>query len=233
VREPDPREYTHERLGEKFAEALSVYDTARRIEVLVDTLLGEERLRGKKALDVGTGLGFFAARMKELGAVVTAVDIGPQLLARVRDTVGCECYCVDVLSLTDFFGPDRFDVVVSSECIEHTPDPNAALCQMAAVLKPGGYLAVSTPNKLWWPVVRAATLLKLRPFDGYENFSTFASIRNTLGKVNVQVLQEVGIHLLPFQLPLHRWSRWCDRHLQFLRGLMINLCVLGQKRTTR
>jgi 2-polyprenyl-6-hydroxyphenyl methylase/3-demethylubiquinone-9 3-methyltransferase len=108
---------------------------------------------------------------------------------------------VGLLSLTDFFGLDRLDVVVSSACIEHTPDPNAALCQMAAVLKPGGYLTVSTPNKLWWPVVRAATLLKLRPFDGYENFSTFASIRSTLGKVNVQVLQEVGFTFSPFNCP--------------------------------
>jgi len=28
---------------------------------------------------------------------------------------------------------------------------------MIAVLKPGGYLSLSTPNLLWYPVVRAAT----------------------------------------------------------------------------
>ncbi|MGB9619394.1 MAG: class I SAM-dependent methyltransferase, partial [Armatimonadota bacterium] len=228
---PDEREYAHERLGERFLEALSDYDTQRRVEILVDSFLGEEKLRGKSALDVGTGLGFFAARLQQLGAVVTAVDIGPNLVTRVRETVGCECFCVDALSLTDFFGTERFDVVVSSECIEHTPDPNAALSQMAAVLKPGGYLAVSTPNKLWWPAVRGASVFKLRPFNGYENFSSFASLRATLRAADIDILEEMGLHLLPFQLPMHRLSRWCDQHLQFLRFLMINLCVLGRKRT--
>ena len=97
------------------------------------------------------------------------------------------------------------------------------------MLKPGGLLAVSTPNVLWWPVVRAATLLRLRPFDGHERFSTFRGMRRVLAASGVQVEQEVGVHLWPFQLPLHRLSRWTDGHAQPLRGLMINLCVLGRK----
>ena len=44
------------------------------------------------------------------------------------------------------FAPNQFDVVVSSECIEHTPDPAEAVRQMVLVLKPGGLLAISTPN---------------------------------------------------------------------------------------
>lgn len=230
MRSPTGKEYSHERLGERFREAVSDYDTGRRLEILIDRFLPAERIRGRRVLEVGTGLGFFSERLHSRGAVVTATDLGPRLVEQVRRTVGCEALCVDALALEHHFGRACFDVVLSSECIEHTPDPQEAIRQMAAVLKPGGYLSLSTPNLVWQPVVRAASRWKLRPFDGLENFSTFGTIRRTLQQQNVEVLEEYGLHLFPFQLPLHSLSRWCDRRLQSFRCLMINLCVLGRKR---
>ena len=230
MRAPTEKEYCHDRLGDRFREAISDYDTSRRLEVLVDHFLPVDRLRESKVLEVGAGLGFFSRLLQERGAIVTASDIGRDLLRGVRETVGCECVVADALSLVEVFGADRFDIVLSSECIEHTPDPLEAIRQMAGVLRPGGYLALSTPNRLWWPVVRAASILKLRPYDGLENFSSFRSIGATLDASGVAVLEEYGLHLFPFQLPFHGLSRWCDGHGQFLRGAMINLCVLGRKR---
>ena len=135
----------------------------------------------------------------------------------------------DALALTSTFAPGSFDILVSSECIEHTPEPYLALRQMCRVLRPGGLLALSTPNLLWSPVVRGATALRLRPFDGHENFSTFAGLREVLEDEGLEVRREVGLHLFPFQLRLHALSRLCDRHLQALRPLMINLCVLARR----
>ena len=221
------KELVHERLGARFAEHLSEYDTSRRVAVLVDKFLGD--LRGQKVLDVGCGLGFFSRALHERGGTVTATDIGQKLLDHVRRTVGCECVRVDALNLVEHFGPAVFDVVLSSECIEHTPSPARALQEMTRVLKPGGLLAVSTPNQVWYPLVRFATLMKMRPFDGLENFSTFGSIRRILGAEGVHVLREEGLHLIPFQFKLYRLSSWCDDHLQQLRSLMINLCVLAKK----
>ena len=63
------QEYVHERLGEEFLRALSMYDTKRRVEVLIDEFLSDESLRGKSALDVGTGFGFFAQRLQQLGGI--------------------------------------------------------------------------------------------------------------------------------------------------------------------
>src|SRR5262245_54718096 len=109
------KEYIHELLGERFASALSPYDTRRRVEVLVDEFLSDVSLPGRSVLDVGTGFGFFAERLKQRGADVTAVDIGENLLKHVEQRVGCECVRADALSLVDYFGANRFDVVVSSE----------------------------------------------------------------------------------------------------------------------
>src|SRR5689334_16284797 len=167
-------EYCHDRLGETFEQALSEYDTRRRIEVLVDTFLTDEMVRGKETLEVGCGLGYFSQRLHDRGAKLIACDIGPGLVQRTRERVGCLALEADALDLERHFGAHRFDLVLSSECIEHTPSPRRALEQMAAVLKPGGFLALSTPNILWSPIVKLATALRLRPFDGHERFSSWA-----------------------------------------------------------
>lgn len=223
-------ELVHERLAETFADHLSDYDTTRRVETLIDAFLGPERLAGRTALDVGCGLGFFSKRLVEHGAEVTACDLGPELVRRTASFAGCEALVADALDLEAAFGRDSFDVVVSSECIEHTPDPAAAVRSMIAVLRPGGLIALSTPNRVWYPVVRAATLLRLRPFDGYENFSSWRGLRGTFADAGVEVLEERGLHLFPFQFGLDGLSRAADRHLQGLRGAMINICLLGRKR---
>jgi len=228
-RTPTREELCHDRLGDEFARALSGYDTSRRVEVLVDELLDEGMVRDRDALDVGCGLGFFSERLHARGARVTACDIGPGLVAATARRVGCPAVVADALALSAQLGRDRFDLVVSSECIEHTPDPPRAVREMVAVLKPGGYLSLSTPNLLWYPAVRAATVLRLRPFDGFEHFSTWRGLRRTIEGAGARVLREQGLHLFPFQLGLHALSRFLDQRAQPLRGLMINMCFLAQK----
>jgi 2-polyprenyl-3-methyl-5-hydroxy-6-metoxy-1,4-benzoquinol methylase len=228
-REVTPQELCHDRLGDRFADALSEYDTRRRVEILVDEFLTDEMIVGKSVLDVGCGLGFFSERLVRRGANVLACDIGPQLVEKTKARAGCEAVVADALNLTGEFGEQRFDVVVSSECIEHTPDPPRAVQEMVMVLKDGGFLSLSTPNVLWYPVVRLATMMRLRPFDGHERFSSWRSLRGTLEQCGAEVTRDFGLHLFPFQFGLHRLSTALDTHVQVLRGLMINLCILARK----
>jgi len=223
-------EYCHEHLGDEFANALSDYDTERRVDVLVNDFLGDAAVAGTRALDVGCGLGFFSRSLHQRGVDVLACDLGPKLVEHTRSEVGCQAEVADALNLVEQFGESRFDIVISSECIEHTPAPYEAVKQMAGVLKPGGLLSISTPNIVWHPVVQAATRLKLRPFDGYENFSSWSGLRRTLEECDVEIIRECGLHLIPFQFRLHRVSRWLDRNFQPLRMCMINICLLGRKR---
>src|SRR5438067_2520721 len=110
----DPREYAYEALGESFERHLSMYDTRRRVDMLIDEFLPDSIVQGKTALDVGSGLGFFSQRLVERGAIVTACDIGPRLVELTRQRAHCEAAVVDVLELAKHFGPNRFDLVVSS-----------------------------------------------------------------------------------------------------------------------
>ena len=223
-------EYCHERLGDDFETALSDYDTTRRVEVLVEDFLVGAAKPGTKALDVGCGLGYFSESLHKRGVDVLACDLGANLVEQTRSRVGCNAVIADALNLVAQFGAGQFDLVVSSECIEHTPEPPAAVKQMAGVLKEGGLISISTPNVVWLPVVRAATRMKLRPFDGYENFSSWKSLRQTLDDCGIEIIREYGLHPIPFQFRLHRCSRLLERYSQSLRACMINICILGRKR---
>lgn len=224
------RDLAYDRLGDRFRESLSEYDTQRRIETLIDEFLSDVPLADRRVLEVGTGLGDFARQLKQRGADLTATDIAPSLVERVRHGVGCQARVADALRLTETFEPESFDLVLSSECIEHTPNPKEAVIGMTNMLRPGGLLVLSTPNIIWQPVVRLASRLRLRAFDGLENFSSWRGLRRLLNQQGMTVLKERGLHLFPFQLKQPRLSRWCDDHLQCLRGFMINICLLARKR---
>src|SRR5438876_12190855 len=87
LRIPTQKQYSHERVGERFRTALSAYDTQRRREVLIDRFLAR-KLEGRTVLEVGAGLGFFSQRLQQRGASVTATDIGESMLQHVTEGEG-------------------------------------------------------------------------------------------------------------------------------------------------
>jgi len=223
------KQYFYEEIAGDFDRLMNAFDVGRRLEVVYDQLLTGD-LAGLRLLDVGCGTGRFSERARQRGAEVVALDLGPNLLrqtlarADVRPVVG------DGLRLP--FKDASFDVVVSSEMIEHTTNPAAAVGEMARVLKPGGRLALTCPNKVWLWLVRLATAVKLRPFDGYENFPSFRALERFADDSGLRVRSHVGLHPWPFQIRwLWRLSRWVDR--RYGAGpwsrLMINQAILADK----
>ncbi|MCA9092274.1 MAG: methyltransferase domain-containing protein [Planctomycetaceae bacterium] len=228
-RELKREDLAYDALFDDFQTALNDYDTQRRVEVLIDDFLGNEDLQGKTALDVGCGLGFFSQKLNERGANVTPCDIAPKCVQHVQSLIDSEGLEADVMVLGETLAGKTFDVVVSSECVEHTPDPLLAVKEICKAVKPGGMLALSTPNRVWQPVVRGAQILKLRRFDGYENFVTWNQLCSAIEQSGLKVLRREGLHLFPFQLGMHTLSRWLDRNAQWTAGVMINLCVLAKR----
>ena len=226
---PSDPQLFHERMGKAFETELSTYDTDRRLETLVTEFLRDVPLVGREALDVGCGLGFFSEALGRRGANITACDIGESLVARTVALAGGRGVVGDATKLLELFPPESFDLVVSSECIEHTSDPGAVIDGMSAVLRRGGWLSLSTPNILWWPIVAAASKLRLRSFNGYENFSSLGFLKSRIERNGLRVVRTKGLHLFPFQLGMHDLSRAMDSRLQCMKLLMINFCVLAQK----
>lgn len=227
----DPKQYNHDSLGDNFQTLLSDYDTKRRVQVLTIDFLADLDVKSWKVLDVGCGLGFFSAALKQKGAQVVAFDLGANLLAQVQAKYQIPTVQGDVLQLDKIFPANHFDLIISSECIEHTPNPQMAIKQMTKVLRPGGRLIVSTPNLVWWPVVKLSMLLKVRKFDCLENFLSWPTFQRSFRENGIDILQTKGLHAYPFQFKGHRFSQWLDDHAQFLAPVMINMCLHGQKKT--
>lgn len=102
---------------------------------------------------------------------------------------------------------------------------------MVRVLKPNGYLSLSTPNLLWQTPVRIASKLGLRPYDGLENFISPKKLRDAILELNGKLVVHRGIHLVPFQFGfLNGFNRYMDRFGKSLLPLMINQAILYQKR---
>jgi 2-polyprenyl-6-hydroxyphenyl methylase/3-demethylubiquinone-9 3-methyltransferase len=98
-------------------------------------------------LDAGCGNGFIAARIAGRGHNVIAIDASPTgvELARVAHPgVRYEVKSVydDLNSLMPHGG---WDLIISSEVIEHLSRPSAFLANMNRHLRPGGWLILTTP----------------------------------------------------------------------------------------
>jgi len=223
------RELTHDRIADSFDAVMNAYDVRRRMEVLVDEFLRDVNLHGRLVLDGGCGTGRATSALANRGAKVVALDLGLRLASYVKARY--PSYPVNGSILTLPFADNTFEVVLSSEAIEHTPDPVAAVVELCRVIKPGGHLVLSTPNWLWQLPVRVASRLRLRPYDGLENFMRPSVLKATVSGAGMTTVEHKGIHLLPFQLEL-LWPllRGADRFGGPLLPLMINQCIHAIKR---
>lgn len=96
-----------------------------------------------KVLEVGTGPGFFAIILCELGYDVTAVDLTPAMLAEAKKNAGAFADRICFLEMNAEaldFDDESFDVVVSRNLTWNLPHPEKAYAEWVRVLKPGGLL---------------------------------------------------------------------------------------------
>jgi SAM-dependent methyltransferase len=124
---------------------VGTYDclTGRITDRLVEPLLDAAGVgAGMEVLDVGTGPGYAAQRAFQRGAVATGVDIAAEVLALARRRhPGIRFLQGDAEDLP--FADSSFDAVVSHFTVNHLPQPERAVTELARVLAPGGGVALS------------------------------------------------------------------------------------------
>jgi SAM-dependent methyltransferase len=115
---------------------------------------------GDRVLDMGCGAGRHAFEVFRRGGDVIAFDQDGDELAGVLELFGAmreagevplgaeaDIKQGDALSLP--FADGEFDRVVAAEVLEHIPDDQTAIAELARVLRPGGTIAVTVPR--WLP----------------------------------------------------------------------------------
>ena len=94
-------------------------------------------------LEVGTGPGFFAILLCELGCDVTAIDLTPAMLEEAKRNAGAlagEIHYMEMNAEALTFADESFDAVISRNLTWNLPHPGKAYAEWARVLKPGGLL---------------------------------------------------------------------------------------------
>jgi SAM-dependent methyltransferase len=115
---------------------------------------------GERVLDMGCGAGRHAFEMYRRGADVIALDQNADELSTVSEwfaamrdegsvPAGAEADVKQGDALNLPFPDGEFDRVVAAEVLEHIPDDDAAIAELARVLRPGGTIAVTVPR--WLP----------------------------------------------------------------------------------
>jgi SAM-dependent methyltransferase len=104
---------------------------------------------GKRTLDAACGEGYGSALLAKSASSVEAVDISEQTITHARQRYGqlkdLGFHVADCTTLP--FGDDEFDRVVSFETLEHLEAHDELLAEFRRVLKPDGFLVLSSPDK--------------------------------------------------------------------------------------
>lgn len=98
---------------------------------------------GDKILDVGVGLGRLLSKL-ELNVDKYGVDISKSYLGEAKDKGITVCLSkIEELPYSD----NIFDVIVTTDVLEHVFDLNQCVKEIKRVLKPNGYLIVRVPYR--------------------------------------------------------------------------------------
>jgi 2-polyprenyl-3-methyl-5-hydroxy-6-metoxy-1,4-benzoquinol methylase len=117
-------------------------------------------------LELGGGIAEFSRRLRGRGNRVTFVDLSETNVRRAADD-GFETHRLD-LNYPLPFEDETFDGVTMLEIIEHVVAAEQLLAEVSRVLKPGGFVILSTPN-FSFALNRARILLgSLSGDEGYH-----------------------------------------------------------------
>ncbi len=144
-----------------------------------------------KILDIGCAHGFLLDEARKLGWQTKGLEFSAEAANYAVNKLNLSVHTGSMME-TDFH-EDSFDVVTIIGTIEHLSNPVAAICKINKILKPGGYLAITTINTKG--LIR---LFELKPPEHIFYFSA-KNLSTLLERENFKILKSS-----PY---------WCHYHL--------------------
>lgn len=182
--------------------ATSLGDVTEAIERrLILGLAGE--IAGRRVLDVGCGDGALTLALWQNGAsYIAGCDVDPQMIARAaaeaaRHNAAIDYAIADAERLP--FRDGVFDIVTIVTVLTFVPAPQAALREIARVLRPGGRLVIGDLGKwsLWAASRRLRAWLGAAPMWNAAQFRTAGELRALVQAARLRVEQVSGAVYYP------------------------------------
>ena len=136
---------------------------------------GLRPLEGLTILDVGCGGGLVCEPLARLGGLVTGIDPAAANIEAARRHAAGQDLAIEYRSarIEDLVGQQRaFDAVVCLEVVEHVPDAGSFLGTLAALVRPGGLMLLSTINRTlkayFLAIVGAEYVLRWLPIGTHQ-----------------------------------------------------------------
>lgn len=104
----------------------------------------QRRAEKGRVLDVGCAFGAFLQLARGRGWDVAGVELSPYSSKWTREEAGIEVFNGPLTESS--YEPESFDLVTFWDVLEHVPDVAANLEHAAGLLRPGGYLILTTDN---------------------------------------------------------------------------------------
>jgi SAM-dependent methyltransferase len=179
-------------------------------------LLGEA---AGPALDAGCGPGLLVAAFAERGLRAVGVDLSARMAAEAARRGPAVVGTLDRLPFADA----AFGVVVAAGAVEYVADDRRALAELVRVLRPGGVVVASFPNRfspyrLWKNAVFYPLVDRLRPLvarargrptplavTAYHHHYTVGEVCETLGALGCAVEDVVFMNQQVVPSPLDEW----------------------------
>ena len=114
-------------------------------KAFIDAVAGIENVRS--VCDLGCGNGYMAGHLAEMGYEVTGVDASESGIAIAQANFLKATFVQAAIDATlhERTGFGEFDLVVSSDVIEHLYRPGELIEAAVSLLKPNGHLLIGTP----------------------------------------------------------------------------------------
>jgi 2-polyprenyl-6-hydroxyphenyl methylase/3-demethylubiquinone-9 3-methyltransferase len=160
-------------------------------------------LAGLYALDIGCGAGLVAEPLARMGASVEGIDAGDDVIAVARahaaaNGLSIAYHAGDVLAFAAA-NAGNFDLITCLEVVEHVTDVKVFVSAISTLLKPGGLLVFSTPNRTpaSWAVLIAGAekIIRVIPEGGHswKQFLTPDELTQKLAQAGLRVEQLEGL----------------------------------------
>jgi len=103
-----------------------------------------------KILEVGSGMGYLTFSLKMADYDIIGLDISKTAVEKAIENFGNHYQYADVYEFSEE-KPESADIIILTEVIEHIEEPVKFLKALKKILKPGGSLIITTPNKTTYP----------------------------------------------------------------------------------